>query len=218
MVIGAWIAIRANDCPRTLSAASRFSPRTGNGITLCSICHREMHQGFNARPDLSAPVDAQGGEKLAAMERLYSILTDDAVERGLMREDFYFLSDELLASFKRMQGYDPTTFAAAPVPPHDAREHARAWRALARRDLRTLPPRVVLPVDAWGDAVPVPAFGPRMVCTRCGIVVADVRPNWRQKQLRADQIMERWFFTMEGRNVVMHAHARPQQPRQFAQP
>ena len=33
------------------------------------------------------------------------------------------------------------TFVAAPVPPHDAREHARAWRALARRDLRTLPPR-----------------------------------------------------------------------------
>ena len=47
---------------------------------------------------------------MAAMERLYSILTDDAVERGLMRDDFYFLSDELLASFKRMQGYDPTTY------------------------------------------------------------------------------------------------------------
>src|SRR3546814_19339261 len=44
------------------------------------------------------------------MERLYSILTDDAVERGLMRDDFYFLSDELLASFKRMQGYDPATY------------------------------------------------------------------------------------------------------------
>ena len=43
------------------------------------------------------------------MERLYSILTDDAVERGLMRDEFYFLSDELLASFKRMQGFDPTT-------------------------------------------------------------------------------------------------------------
>ncbi len=56
------------------------------------------------------PVDAQGGEKLALMERLYSILTDDAVERDLMREEFYFLSDELLASFKRMQGYDPATF------------------------------------------------------------------------------------------------------------
>jgi hypothetical protein len=83
---------------------------TGNGITLCRTCHREMHRGFNARPNLALPVDAQGGEKLALMERLYSILTDDAVERGLMREEFYFLSDEFLASFKRMQGYDPTTY------------------------------------------------------------------------------------------------------------
>lgn len=38
----------------------------------------------------------------------------------------------------------------------------------------------VLPVDQWGDGVPVPAFGPRMVCTSCGIVGADVRPNWRE--------------------------------------
>ncbi|SIT57194.1 HNH nuclease [Mesorhizobium prunaredense] len=83
--------------------------QTGNGITLCSACHREMHRGFNARPDLSMPVDAQGGEKLPLMERLYSILTDDAVERNLMRDEFYFLSDELLTSFKRMQGYDPGT-------------------------------------------------------------------------------------------------------------
>jgi hypothetical protein len=95
-------------CRKSFLAEAQF--QTGNGITLCSTCHREMHQGFNARPDLSVPVDAQGGEKLAAMERLYSILTDDAVERGLMQEDFYFLSDELLASFKRMQGYDSTTF------------------------------------------------------------------------------------------------------------
>jgi hypothetical protein len=26
--------------------------------------------------------------------------------------------------------------------------------------------------------VPVPTFGPRMVCTVCGIVGADVRPNY----------------------------------------
>jgi hypothetical protein len=31
-------------------------------------------------------------------------------------------------------------------------------------------------VDAFGDAIPVAAFGPRMVCTGCGIVGADVRP------------------------------------------
>jgi hypothetical protein len=84
--------------------------QTGNGITLCSSCHREIHEGFNGRPDLDLPVDAQGGEKLHKMERLFSILTDDAVERGLMREQFYFLDDELLACFKRMQGYPRETY------------------------------------------------------------------------------------------------------------
>ncbi len=37
-----------------------------------------------------------------------------------------------------------------------------------------------LPVDQYGDKLPVPIFGPRMVCTRCGIVGADARPNWRE--------------------------------------
>jgi hypothetical protein len=36
----------------------------------------------------------------------------------------------------------------------------------------------VLDVDGYGDAVPVPAFGPRMVWTHCGIVGAFARPNW----------------------------------------
>ena len=83
---------------------------TGNGITLCRGCHQAMHQGFNGRPNLLLPVDAQGGEKLSQMERLFSILTDDAVERHLMRDEFYFLSDKLLATFKEMQGFDPETF------------------------------------------------------------------------------------------------------------
>jgi len=30
--------------------------------------------------------------------------------------------------------------------------------------------RAILSADPWPDHVPVPAFGPRMVCTRCGIV------------------------------------------------
>jgi hypothetical protein len=38
----------------------------------------------------------------------------------------------------------------------------------------------VLPADGWPDAVPVRAVGPRMVCTACGIVGADTRPNWRE--------------------------------------
>jgi hypothetical protein len=38
----------------------------------------------------------------------------------------------------------------------------------------------VLGADDWSDAVLVCAFWPRMVCTSCGIVGADVRPNWRE--------------------------------------
>jgi hypothetical protein len=95
-------------CRKSFVTAAQF--QTGNGITLCNACHREMHEGFNGRADLSLPVDAQNGEKLHRMERLYSILTDDAVERGLMQEEFYYLSDELLACFKRMQGYDSETY------------------------------------------------------------------------------------------------------------
>lgn len=95
-------------CRKSFVTAAQYM--TGNGITLCSSCHRQMHKGFNGRPDLGLPVDAQGGEKLSKMERLYSILTDDALERDLMREEFYFLSDDVLTRFKRMQGYDPETY------------------------------------------------------------------------------------------------------------
>jgi len=38
----------------------------------------------------------------------------------------------------------------------------------------------ILPADGWPDAALVRAFGPRMVCTRCGIIGADARPNWRE--------------------------------------
>jgi hypothetical protein len=30
--------------------------------------------------------------------------------------------------------------------------------------------------------VTVPAFRPRMVCTSCGIVRADARPNWQKRE------------------------------------
>jgi hypothetical protein len=42
----------------------------------------------------------------------------------------------------------------------------------------------VLSADPWPDDVPVPVFGPRMVCTRCGIIGADARPNWREQPAR----------------------------------
>jgi hypothetical protein len=44
--------------------------------------------------------------------------------------------------------------------------------------------RAIMSADPWSDDVPVPTFGPRMVCTRCGIVGADARPNWREQPAR----------------------------------
>jgi hypothetical protein len=41
--------------------------------------------------------------------------------------------------------------------------------------------RAILSAEPWPDHVPVLAFGPRMVCSRCGIIGADARPNWREK-------------------------------------
>jgi hypothetical protein len=28
----------------------------------------------------------------------------------------------------------------------------------------------------------VPSFGPRMECTKCGTIGADVRPNWQERE------------------------------------
>jgi hypothetical protein len=44
-----------------------------------------------------------------------------------------------------------------------------------------MPLAAVHNVDSYGDDVPVPIFDPRMVCTRCGIIGANARPNWREQ-------------------------------------
>jgi hypothetical protein len=36
-------------------------------------------------------------------------------------------------------------------------------------------------VDAYSDDVHVVAFGPRMVCTGCGMIGADARPDWTER-------------------------------------
>jgi hypothetical protein len=44
---------------------------------------------------------------------------------------------------------------------------------------------VVINVDQYPGDLLVREFGPRMVCTKCGMVGADVRPNWNER--RADR-------------------------------
>lgn len=41
--------------------------------------------------------------------------------------------------------------------------------------------QAVLDVSGYPDDAPVPAFGPRMVCTVCGAIGADARPNWAER-------------------------------------
>jgi hypothetical protein len=50
----------------------------------------------------------------------------------------------------------------------------------------------VLAVDRWPDAIPVPSFGPRMVCTGCGIIGADAHPNWSDRPGRESLTGEQW--------------------------
>lgn len=81
--------------------------QTGNGITLCSRCHREPHTAFNRRPNLDLPMDAEGGEDIELLWSYFCTLIDDARNRSLLsREDFYYFTDQLLAKFKLFQSLD----------------------------------------------------------------------------------------------------------------
>jgi hypothetical protein len=41
---------------------------------------------------------------------------------------------------------------------------------------------VILNVDNYPGDLLVREFGPRMVCTKCDMVGADVRPNWKERK------------------------------------
>jgi hypothetical protein len=41
--------------------------------------------------------------------------------------------------------------------------------------------RAIMSADPWSDDVPVLTFGPQMVCTQCGLIGADARPNGREQ-------------------------------------
>ena len=97
---------------------------TGNGISLCPDCHREAHAGFNGRPNLQLPMDAQGGEKIEIMTDLYGELCRDAAERDLLCDDYYFLSDLVLSKFKMFQGFAPFT----PFPGYRIEQADLIWR------------------------------------------------------------------------------------------
>jgi hypothetical protein len=40
---------------------------------------------------------------------------------------------------------------------------------------------VILNVDHLPGDLKIPTLGPRMACTKCGTIGADVRPNWKER-------------------------------------
>jgi hypothetical protein len=55
-------------------------------------------------------------------------------------------------------------------------------KTVASGHVLRLPPRVILNVDKYPRRSPRAQVGPRMVCNKRGMVVADVRPNWNERE------------------------------------
>jgi hypothetical protein len=51
---------------------------------------------------------------------------------------------------------------------------------------------VIVNVDHLPGDMSVPSFGLRMVCTKCGTIGADVRPNWRERRGRGNGPSGTW--------------------------
>jgi hypothetical protein len=90
---------------KSVVRAMRFA--TGNGITLCGSCHEEPHDVFNRKANLQLPMDAEGGENLELVLAFLHYLVEDARSRGLLRDDFYYFSDQDLIVLKKLQSVDP---------------------------------------------------------------------------------------------------------------
>jgi hypothetical protein len=50
----------------------------------------------------------------------------------------------------------------------------------------------ILNVDHLPEDLTVPSFRARLLCTKCGTVGADVRPNWREQPERESLTGKQW--------------------------
>ncbi len=115
----------------------------GNGITLCRSCHAQPHEVFNRRPDLTLPMDYEGGDDIDLVAALFYALGEDAKERGLLCDEYYYLSDSALRMFKRFQCIDPNL----EFPGYRVEQAYLIWRQTSRAVLRLL-------LDANGATLP----------------------------------------------------------------
>ncbi|OMJ31734.1 endonuclease [Sphingomonas sp. Sph1(2015)] len=102
----------------------------GNGISLCRPCHKLVHAMFNGRPNPALPMGAAQGDDQEEWSFLFGILMDDATKRGLVHDELYFLSDELLHFSVAYQGYEPLLEAVADGEFSRLRFMHEIWRAM----------------------------------------------------------------------------------------
>ena len=73
-------------------------------------------------------MDAEGGEDIELLAEFFSRLLVDAKERELLRDDFYFLGERTLGSFKIAQGFEPDV----PFPGNRLEQAVLIWRQTPR--------------------------------------------------------------------------------------
>jgi hypothetical protein len=73
-------------------------------------------------------MDEQGGEKIEILAELSQALFEDAVERGLLRDDFYDLSESVLERFRCFQGFN----SKAPIQGGPLEQAYRIWNQSPR--------------------------------------------------------------------------------------
>jgi hypothetical protein len=91
---------------------------------------------------------------------------------------------------------------AWPVSGLDPRQHARERRPVAVRAVLALSSPSRAERRSLARRHSCAAFGPRMVCTRCGIIGADGRPNWKEQpdpRGKEDKIKDLTFRPTESR-------------------
>jgi hypothetical protein len=79
-------------------------------------------------------MDAQGGENIELLTAFFDKLLSDARRRQLLRDDFYYLDDQVLQKSKMFQGFAPT----APFPGGPLEQALLVWRQAPRNTLNAI--------------------------------------------------------------------------------
>lgn len=97
---------------KTTVPVTRFY--TGNGITLCEECHRNIHKHFNRKPDISQVFNAEGGDDPDYITENFFYMIRDAKKRNIYHDNYYFVGEDLITISKTLQSIEAETDKSIP--------------------------------------------------------------------------------------------------------